>query len=219
MSRPKSLNPDWEICLDLKISAFLDSLSRSRPPGFHKCHYLWACRNFHEYLHTDSTCLGGRTLSEDPDWQPSDFLFGYKLSTIIFSFPFPRTRPGAKKISFRISWRKVCSRKCVFGFRGKIPRNLFSLFLCMSVCLSVYLSVCLSISMSLSTSLSLSFSLSLSLSISLSLSFSLYLSHSLSLSLSLSFNHSIVCSFVRLSIHSSFFLSFPLFLVSNSSFK
>jgi hypothetical protein len=30
MSRPKSLDRDWEICRDLKILAFLDSLSRSR---------------------------------------------------------------------------------------------------------------------------------------------------------------------------------------------
>ncbi len=31
MSRPKSLDRDREICRDLKFSAFLDSLSRSRP--------------------------------------------------------------------------------------------------------------------------------------------------------------------------------------------
>jgi hypothetical protein len=31
MSRPKSLDQDWEIRRDLKFSAFLDSLSRSRP--------------------------------------------------------------------------------------------------------------------------------------------------------------------------------------------
>ncbi len=129
------------------------------------------------------------------------------VSTIIFSFLFSTTRPGAKKISFQISGRKVCSRKCVLGFRAEKSRNLFSLFLCLCLC------VCLSVCLSLCLFLPLSFYLSLSTSLFLPLSF--YLSLSLSLYLFQSF----VCLLVRPSIHTFIFLSFPLFLVSDSSFK
>ena len=69
MSRPKSLDRDREICRDLKFSAFLDSLSRSRPRSawifaFSRRDFSirrdfrpWQCRDFSTNLDRVSTNL------------------------------------------------------------------------------------------------------------------------------------------------------------------
>ncbi len=76
----------------------------------------------------------------------------FRLSTIVFSFPFSGTRPGVSNFSSRISRQKVHSRKYVLGLReNRYIKSLSVLSVCLSfvrlsICSSIYLSfVCLSV--------------------------------------------------------------------------
>ncbi len=69
MSRPKSLNQDQEICRDLKISAFLDSLSRSRSAWIFVffCRDFSICQDFSSF--SDSKGLDCVSTNLDKSWQ------------------------------------------------------------------------------------------------------------------------------------------------------
>jgi hypothetical protein len=144
------------------------------------------------------------------------------IITIIFSFPFSRTRPGVSKCSSQISGRKVYSQKYVLRFREN--RKIKCLSLSLYVCLSVYLSITISfVRPSVCPSVHLSVYLSISIYLfqkicsqipgkTVKLSVSLYLCTSVCLSIYLSVYQFISLLFVHPSVHLSVYLSISIYL-------